>query len=252
MSQNRSPVKTTNKINILQRFVTGSRVSYIMFKMFRIKCKITWHTKNMMPFQGKVLVPQVVFTQSYLTLCDPWTVARQAPLSMEFSRQEILEWVAISFSRESSWPGDQTQVFHVAGRFFTLWATREKTDGNWCWQMETPRCSKCWNYMQNFTVAFITPFSEVKLNTSWDEWKAKSSRRHSFVNVFPMCLERHIFCVCCPSCPVCIHLVNCVCYILENSVSSLIFLFAFYNNCLERSDDLQFIASCESTNSYKF
>ena len=233
MSQNRSPVKTTNKINILQRFVTGSRVSYIMFKMFRIKCKITWHTKNMMPFQGKVLMPQVVFIQSYLTLCDPRTVARQAPLSMEFSRQEILEWVAISFSRESSWPGDQTQVFHVAGRFFTLWATREKTVDRWKLQ----DALNVGIIMQNFTVAFITPFSEVKLNTSWDEWKARSSRRHSFVNVFPMCLERHIFCVCCPSCSVCIHLVNCVCYILENSVSSLIFLFAFYNNCLERSDD---------------
>ena len=28
-----------------------------------------------------------------------WTVARQAPLSMGFSRQELLEWVAIPFSR---------------------------------------------------------------------------------------------------------------------------------------------------------
>ena len=28
-----------------------------------------------------------------------WTVACQAPLSMEFSRQELLEWVAIPFSR---------------------------------------------------------------------------------------------------------------------------------------------------------
>ena len=26
--------------------------------------------------------------QSCLTLCDPWTVAHQAPLSMEFSRKE--------------------------------------------------------------------------------------------------------------------------------------------------------------------
>ena len=37
-----------------------------------------------------------------------WTVAYQAPLSMEFSRQELLEWVAIPFSRGSSWPRDQT------------------------------------------------------------------------------------------------------------------------------------------------
>ena len=31
----------------------------------------------------------------------------------------ILEWVAIPFSRGSSWPTDWTQVSHVAGRFFT-------------------------------------------------------------------------------------------------------------------------------------
>ena len=37
----------------------------------------------------------------------------------------ILEWVAISFSRGSSWPRDQTQVSCIAGSFFTIWATRE-------------------------------------------------------------------------------------------------------------------------------
>ena len=37
----------------------------------------------------------------------------------------ILEWVAISFSRWSSRPRDQTRIFCIAGRFFTIWATRE-------------------------------------------------------------------------------------------------------------------------------
>ena len=37
----------------------------------------------------------------------------------------ILEWVAISFSRGTSPPRDWTQVSHIAGRCFTLWATRE-------------------------------------------------------------------------------------------------------------------------------
>ena len=37
----------------------------------------------------------------------------------------ILEWVAISFSRGSSWPRDQTWVSHIVGRCFTIWATRE-------------------------------------------------------------------------------------------------------------------------------
>ena len=37
----------------------------------------------------------------------------------------ILEWVDIPFSRGPSWPRDQTQVSCIAGRFFTIWATRE-------------------------------------------------------------------------------------------------------------------------------
>ena len=34
----------------------------------------------------------------------------------------ILEWVAMPFSRGSSWPRDQTWVSCIAGRFFTVWA----------------------------------------------------------------------------------------------------------------------------------
>ena len=39
----------------------------------------------------------------------PWTVARQAPLPMELSRQKD-EWVAISYFRGSSQPREQTFV----------------------------------------------------------------------------------------------------------------------------------------------
>ena len=36
-----------------------------------------------------------------------------------------LEWVAIYFSRGSSWPRDWTRVSCIAGRHFTVWATTE-------------------------------------------------------------------------------------------------------------------------------
>ena len=39
--------------------------------------------------------------------------------------QYLLEWVAIPFSRGSFQSKDWTQVSHIAGRFFTSWATRE-------------------------------------------------------------------------------------------------------------------------------
>ena len=54
-----------------------------------------------------------------------WTVAHQTPLSLEILQARILEWVAMPSSRESSQPRDGTQFSHIAGGFFTLWATRE-------------------------------------------------------------------------------------------------------------------------------
>ena len=37
----------------------------------------------------------------------------------------MLEWVAISFSRGSSWSRDQTQVSCIVGTCFTIWVRRE-------------------------------------------------------------------------------------------------------------------------------
>ena len=60
----------------------------------------------------------------------PWTAARQAPPVHRILQAKILEWVAIPFSRRSSWPRDRTQVSCIAGRFFTVWAAREAPKRN--------------------------------------------------------------------------------------------------------------------------
>ena len=55
----------------------------------------------------------------------PWTVAHQAPLSMEFSRQEYWNWLellAMPFSRGSSQPRNWTWLSSSVGWFFTNWA----------------------------------------------------------------------------------------------------------------------------------
>ena len=44
---------------------------------------------------------------------------------MGIPQARILEWVAISSSRGSAGPRDQTQVSHIAGGFFTVWASSE-------------------------------------------------------------------------------------------------------------------------------
>ena len=58
-------------------------------------------------------------------LATPWTVARQAPLSMGFSRQEY--WSGLPFPSPGDLPnpGIKPRVSCIAGRCFILWATRE-------------------------------------------------------------------------------------------------------------------------------
>jgi len=111
-----------------------------------------WTSKNGAPqycglisihITGKVLVPfhvqcgflkesryeegraRCLVANSCPTLCDPMDCSPPGSSVHGISQSWILEWVAISSSRGSSRPRDQTQVPCPAGRFFTIWATRE-------------------------------------------------------------------------------------------------------------------------------
>ena len=59
------------------------------------------------------------------TLCDPMDCSLPGSSIHGIFQAKVLEWVAISFSRGSSWPRDQTRVSHIVGRCSTIWATRE-------------------------------------------------------------------------------------------------------------------------------
>ena len=66
------------------------------------------------------LLSEVKVAQSCPTLCDPIDCIVHGIL-----QARIMEWVAFPFSRGSYQPRDRTQVSHIAGGFFTSWATRE-------------------------------------------------------------------------------------------------------------------------------
>ena len=89
---------------------------------------------------------ELVMPSNHLILCHPLLLPSISPSIRVFSIESVLrirwpkymdcivhetlqartlEWVAISFSRGSSQPRDQPQVSHIAGGFFTSWATRE-------------------------------------------------------------------------------------------------------------------------------
>ena len=63
--------------------------------------------------------------QLCLTLCDPMDCSPPGSSIHGILQERILEWVAISFSRGSSWPRDRTQVPHIACRLFTFWPIGE-------------------------------------------------------------------------------------------------------------------------------
>ena len=79
------------------------------------RSKIRWKNSEV-----KVLVAQL-----WLMLCDPTDYSLPGSSVCGILQAITVEWVAISFSRGSSQSWHQTQVCHIAGRSFTVWATTE-------------------------------------------------------------------------------------------------------------------------------
>ena len=61
----------------------------------------------------------VLVTKAYQALSEPIDFSLPGSSVQEILQERILEWVAISFSRASSPPRDQTHVSCLVGRFFT-------------------------------------------------------------------------------------------------------------------------------------
>ena len=68
---------------------------------------------------------EVEVVQPCPAFCDPMDCSPPGSSVHGIFQAKILEWIAISFSRGSSGPRDWTWVSCTAGRFFTIWATRE-------------------------------------------------------------------------------------------------------------------------------
>ena len=65
----------------------------------------------------------VLVTQLCLILRDTMDCHLPGSSGHGIFQARILEWIAISFSRGSSSPRDQTQVSYITGWAFTIWAT---------------------------------------------------------------------------------------------------------------------------------
>ena len=79
-------------------------------------------------FESPLDSKKVNVAQLCPNLCNPMDCSLPGSSVHGIFQARILEWVAISFSRRSSQPRDQTQVSRVVGRCFTIWATGEDWD----------------------------------------------------------------------------------------------------------------------------
>ena len=111
--------------------------------------------------------------KSCLTLCDPMDYSLTDFSIHGIFQGRVPEWLAISFSRGSSQCRDWTQVSHIAGRCFTLWATRKdtsiqdyrKTIALNRWTFVSKVMSLLFNMLSSFVMAFL-PRSKYLL-ISW-------------------------------------------------------------------------------------
>ena len=107
----------------------------------------------------------MLVAQLCLTFCDPWTVAHQAPLSMEFSRQEYDS--ELSFPSPSDLPNPRIELRSPALQedSLTIWATRKAISS------VQFSCSVIRLFVTSWTAALLASLS---ITNSWNLFKLMS------------------------------------------------------------------------------
>ena len=106
--------------------------------------------------------------QSCPTICHPTDYSLPGSSLHGILKERIMEWVAIAFSRGSSWPRVWIWVFCISGRFFTFWATMEVL-----WMNNVPQISMS-PRPQNVTLFENKIFADVikvtvKMSLKWTQ-----------------------------------------------------------------------------------
>ena len=103
-----------------------SNSKYVHFQEVLVFLENYWRYTNLHknPILTCPVKMKVLLSRSYPTLREPMDYSLQGSSVHGIFLSRMLEWVAIPFSRGSSWPRNWSWASHVAGRFFTAWLTR--------------------------------------------------------------------------------------------------------------------------------
>ena len=102
-------------------FSSHQHLLFSDFLIVTILKGVRWHPVVLL-FKVKVRVINSSHVRLFTT---PWTIDNQAPLSMEFFRQEYWSGLPFPSPKLSSLSRYWTPVSCIAGKFFTIWANRE-------------------------------------------------------------------------------------------------------------------------------
>ena len=111
---------------------------------------------------------KVLVAQSCPTLCNSMDCSPSGSSVHGILQERVLEWVAIPFSRGSSWPRDWTWISCIAGRFFNRVSHQQRR------HIQSLTILRCWKL-------FLIVFLLLYYTTQW--WKVWIPRMsHEWLN----------------------------------------------------------------------
>ena len=120
---------------------------------------------------------KVLVAQSCPTLCVPVDCSLPGSSVHGILQERILEWVAISFCRGSSQSRDRNRVFCIAGRFFTIWATR-----------------KAYNAVKVYSTQYVSKFGKLSSgHRTRKGWFSSQSQRRLMPKNVQTTARLHLF-----------------------------------------------------------
>ena len=128
--------------------------------------------------------------QLCLTLCDPWTVAHQAPLTMGFSRQEYWNGLLLPPPGDLPDPGIEPASLTspaLAGRFFTTSTTWEAWVKAYFFEVCVcvPRLSEFFGIV--YLSVFLLPLAGDKCYALRWQMGTATQNLHTELRVLPSC-----------------------------------------------------------------